>query len=82
MKKLRIHKGKSISLKKHEIKEETMYICKGLGYAIVDNIAQYVKEGDSIHIKPNTVHKIIAISELEIIEASIPQLDDVMRLAE
>lgn len=82
MKKLSINKGKSISLQKHESKEETMYISQGLGYAIVGNTARYVSEGDSIHIKPNTVHKIIALSKLEIIEASTSELDDIVRLAE
>jgi quercetin dioxygenase-like cupin family protein len=36
--------------------------------------------GDSIHVPPKTVHRMTAIEDCDILEASTPHLDDVVRL--
>jgi mannose-6-phosphate isomerase len=38
------------------------------------------KAGDVFHITPGTVHRVVATSELVILEVSTPHLDDVVRL--
>jgi quercetin dioxygenase-like cupin family protein len=37
-------------------------------------------EGDSVHITPGTVHRMTAITDVDILEVSTPDLDDVVRL--
>jgi mannose-6-phosphate isomerase len=39
-----------------------------------------MKPGESYHIKPGTKHRMIAISDCYVLEASTPELDDVVRL--
>lgn len=80
MKKLVIEKNKSISKQFHSKKEETWYINKGHGVALIDNIPKILKTGDVQHIPPYLIHKITAIEELEIIECSTIELYDVCRL--
>jgi mannose-6-phosphate isomerase len=39
-----------------------------------------MREGDSIRIPPGTVHRMEAVTDVDILEASTPHLDDVVRL--
>ena len=39
-----------------------------------------MKPGDSFHITPDTVHRMVAIDDTEVLEVSTPDLDDVVRL--
>ena len=39
-----------------------------------------MKPGDSIHVLPKTVHRMTAIEDCDVLEASTPELDDVVRL--
>ena len=41
-----------------------------------------IKPGDVIDVKPGQIHRVIAITDLEFIEASTQELDDVIRLAD
>lgn len=79
---LKIKRGKGISLQYHKKKEETWYITKGKGKVIFrdENNILLLNKGDHLHITPGTIHKIDAIEDLEILEASTTELDDVIRL--
>jgi quercetin dioxygenase-like cupin family protein len=35
---------------------------------------------DSFHCAPNTIHRMVAVTDVDVIEVSTPELDDVVRL--
>ena len=39
-----------------------------------------MQPGESYHIKPLTKHRMVAITDCDILEVSTPELDDVIRL--
>ncbi len=39
-----------------------------------------LRAGDSFHVTPGTVHYMEAITDCDVLEASTPELDDVVRL--
>jgi mannose-1-phosphate guanylyltransferase len=80
MKILSIDKGCSISLQYHKNKTETWYIAEGKGEAIVGNSKILLEKGSSLHLPAGVIHKITAITPMKIVEASTPELDDVIRL--
>jgi mannose-6-phosphate isomerase len=40
----------------------------------------HMKAGDVYHCKPLTIHRMVAITDVEVFEVSTPELDDVVRL--
>jgi oxalate decarboxylase/phosphoglucose isomerase-like protein (cupin superfamily) len=76
--------GEALSLQYHEKKDETIYIHTGEIDLLVEENGEMItvrmKPGDSYRIKPVTKHRMIAIEDTEILEASTPELDDVVRL--
>ena len=79
-----VRAGEALSLQYHEIKDETIYIHTGEIDLLVEENGEMVtvrmKPGDSYRIKPVIKHRMIAIEDTEILEASTPELDDVVRL--
>jgi quercetin dioxygenase-like cupin family protein len=39
-----------------------------------------MRPGEAVHITPKTVHRMTALEDSDILEASTPELDDVVRL--
>ncbi|MCK6551883.1 cupin domain-containing protein [Myxococcota bacterium] len=77
--------GERLSLQYHEKKDETVYVLSGKMVFEVgpkDKLREdlVMKAGDSYHITPHTTHRMIALEDTEILEASTPELDDVVRL--
>lgn len=80
-KRLEVDKGKNLSKQYHKEKHETWHIVEGLGTAIVAGRTYSVKPGMTFILPPMTVHQVRADSEkLVIIEASTPELQDIVRL--
>lgn len=81
LKRLTMLKGHQCSLQYHEKKHETIYVIEGkLHLRVHDNWFIY-KPGDFVALKPNTVHRMRAIeSNVIYLEASTPELNDVVRL--
>ncbi|MGQ9752280.1 MAG: cupin domain-containing protein [Thermoanaerobaculaceae bacterium] len=84
---LTVHAGHALSLQFHEQKVETMRVLSGegefhLGAANPGNALRMIKAraGDIFHIPPRTIHRIVAKTEMVILEVSTPHLDDVVRL--
>jgi mannose-6-phosphate isomerase len=81
---LHIKAGHALSLQYHNLKDETVYVHTGkLLYEIeIDGqlTAREMLPGDSIHVTPKTVHRMTAIEDTDVLEASTPELDDVVRL--
>ena len=81
---LHINAGHALSVQYHNVKDETVYLLSGeLIYRVWDNDRPRdvgLKIGEAFRITPNTIHQMEAITDCDILEASTPHLDDVVRL--
>lgn len=77
--------GERLSLQYHERKDETVYVLSGkmvfeVGERDGPREDLVLKAGDAYRITPLTTHRMIALEDTHILEASTPELDDVVRL--
>jgi len=77
---LHINAGHRFSLQYHEKKDETMYILKGKALVQISRNRTLKYTGDCIHIPHQTLHRVEAIEELDIIEVSTYFPTDVVRV--
>jgi mannose-6-phosphate isomerase-like protein (cupin superfamily) len=82
---LHIKAGHALSLQYHERKDETIHLLRGamrfqVGPSVEELKDVDLTEGQSYRITPGTVHRMVAITDADILEASTPDLDDVVRL--
>ncbi len=81
---LHIQAGKSLSRQYHERKEETFLVQSGhlrLELGPSDHLERMeLSAGASYHCAPRTIHRMIALSDVDVVEVSTPDLDDVVRL--
>lgn len=82
---LHIQEGEAFSLQFHEEKDETLHLLRGRVRLLVgpglDSLEERIlEEGESLRIEPGTVHRMEALSEVDLLEASTPELDDVVRI--
>jgi mannose-6-phosphate isomerase len=81
---LHVRAGHVLSLQYHNFKDETMYVLSGeliLRTRTGDTLAaRPFKAGESVHVPAKLVHQIEAVVDSDILEASTPELDDLVRL--
>lgn len=81
---LHIEPGHVLSLQYHERKDETIHVLTGeiIFRVQVDGelTERRMHEGESYRITPHTVHQMEAITAADLLEASTPELDDVVRI--
>jgi quercetin dioxygenase-like cupin family protein len=83
---LHVTAGQALSVQYHERKDETVYLLSGeMRYWVrlpgeAELRDQQLRTGDAFRITPGTIHYIEAITDCDILEASTPELDDVVRL--
>ncbi|NIN10316.1 MAG: cupin domain-containing protein [Gemmatimonadales bacterium] len=81
---LHIEPGHLLSLQYHEKKDETFYVLSGqiiLRVKVGEELTELpMREGDSYHVTPGTVHQMEAVAATDLMEVSTPELDDVVRL--
>ena len=81
---LHIREGHKLSLQFHEVKDETIHLWNGRLLLVIDEghglVEREMEQGDSVRIKPGTRHRMIALTDCDVLEASTPELDDVVRL--
>lgn len=82
---LHVKAGQALSLQYHEQKDETIHVLRGSLRFIAGPSADAVEdielvEGDSFRVMPGTVHRMIAVTDIDLLEASTAHLDDVVRL--
>ncbi len=81
---LHIEAGHLLSLQYHERKDETIYVLTGeiiFRVGSADELTElHMREGDSYHVTPGTVHQMEALVVTDLLEVSTPELDDVVRL--
>jgi len=82
---LHVYAGEALSLQYHEVKEETLFLLTGRikvrwGPSADELEVFEMEAGDALHLTPGTVHGIEAMTECDVLEASTPHLDDIVRL--
>jgi mannose-6-phosphate isomerase-like protein (cupin superfamily) len=81
---LYITAGHRLSLQHHEVKDETIRILRGTMSLELENAdgkieTITVEPGMTAHIAPFRKHRMEAVTDVELIEVSTPELDDVVR---
>jgi len=81
---LHIKAGHALSVQYHNVKDETVYLLAGeLIYRVWENDQPKdvgLRVGEAFRIVAGTVHQMEAVTDCDILEASTPHLDDVVRL--
>jgi quercetin dioxygenase-like cupin family protein len=84
---LLIESGRRLSLQRHEVKDESIYVLSGRLLLTLEDDAGEVRTeelgpAEHRHIAVGRVHRYEALERCEILEVSTPELDDVVRLAD
>ena len=85
---LHIKAGHALSVQYHERKDETVYLLSGeLKYWVklgddAERQDMRLHVGDAFRITPGTIHYMEAVTDVDVLEASTPELDDVVRLSD
>jgi mannose-6-phosphate isomerase len=82
---IHVTQGHALSLQYHERKEETISVQSGRLRVEVGHdesaLEQFELEpGESIHLRPGVRHRVTALVDTVMLEASTTELDDVVRL--
>lgn len=81
---LHVKAGHVLSLQYHNRKDETMHVLRGeliLRTQPGETLeARSFRAGESVHIAPTLIHQIEAVVDSDVLEASTPELDDLVRI--
>jgi mannose-6-phosphate isomerase len=83
---LHILAGHALSRQYHKVKDETVYLLSGemkycvqiAGSGRVEDVM--LRAGEAYRITPGTIHYMEAVTDCDVLEASTPHLDDIVRL--
>jgi quercetin dioxygenase-like cupin family protein len=85
---LHVKAGHLLSIQYHNLKDETMHVLSGelilRIWPVRDAapIERAFREGESVHIPAPTIHQIEAVTDSDVLEASTPELDDLVRITD
>ena len=81
---LHVEAGHVLSLQYHERKDESIYVLAGeivlrlqQGETLIE---RRLAQGEAFHIQPKLVHQFEAVVTSDLLEASTPEIDDVIRI--
>jgi quercetin dioxygenase-like cupin family protein len=81
---LHVEAGHVLSLQYHNFKDESIYVLAGeiilrlqQGETLIE---RRLAQGEAFHIQPKLVHQFEAVVTSDLLEASTPEIDDVVRL--
>ena len=83
---LHINAGEALSVQYHERKDETVHLLKGeMIYWVQEGKDGELRDmklraGESFRITPGTIHYMEAVTDVDVLEASTPELEDVVRI--
>ena len=82
---LHIEAGESLSLQYHRIKDETIHMLSGSMRLVRGSSPEDLEDvalapGESVRIEPYTIHRMEALTDCDVLEASTAHLDDLVRL--
>ena len=83
---LHIKAGHALSVQYHNRKDETIHLLRGtmiyrIGHGAEVQVVE-MREGQSYRNVPGTIHQMEAVTDCDVLEASTPDLDDVVRLSD
>jgi mannose-6-phosphate isomerase len=81
---LHVNAGEALSVQMHEVKDETLHLLSGEIRLEVGSSPAGLEDvklgaGESFRVTPRTVHRIVAVTDSDVLEASTPHLEDVVR---
>jgi len=84
---LHVNAGERLSLQYHQLKHESCYVLSGRlilvqGPDAADLTETVIEAGHTWQNHPGVVHTIEAVVDSDVLEASTPHLDDVVRLTD
>lgn len=84
---LHIKAGHALSVQYHNRKDETISLLSGTMIFRVADAAGDLQDvplsaGQAYRVTPGTVHQMEAVTDCDVLEASTPDLDDVVRLSD
>ena len=83
---LHIKAGHALSVQYHDRKDETIHLLSGeMIYRVQkDGVLtdMRLRAGESFRNEPGTIHQMEAVTDCDVLEASTPDLDDVVRLSD
>lgn len=87
---LEVTGGEALSVQYHKQKVETMHVLSGTGRMVLYMMdedgettvtsVRTMESGDTFHVPPNQIHRIIADTDMKIVEVSTNHLNDLVRL--
>jgi mannose-6-phosphate isomerase len=84
---LHITAGHALSVQYHNQKDETIHLLRGrmiyrVGRSAEGLVEVPLAEGESYRNTPGLIHQMEAVTDCDLLEASTPHLDDVVRLTD
>jgi mannose-6-phosphate isomerase len=85
---LHIKAGHELSVQYHDRKDETIHLLSGeMIYRVSGRAEEPLREvrlraGDSYRNTPGHIHQMVAVTDCDVLEASTPDLEDVVRLSD
>jgi mannose-6-phosphate isomerase len=84
---LHVKAGHALSCQYHNRKDETMHVLRGelvlrTGRDAAQLEARRFRAGDSMHIPAGLIHEMEAVEDSDVLEASTPELDDLVRITD
>ena len=83
---LHIKAGHTLSVQYHNRKDETIHLLSGeMIYRVQQEgvlTDMRLRAGESFRNEPGTIHQMEAVTDCDVLEASTPDLDDVVRLSD
>lgn len=80
---LYIKAGHQLSKQYHKVKDETIYLMEGMMDLELEHgstMTLVMLPGQSYRIRPNLIHRMIAVTDVKVAEVSTSEIDDVVRL--
>jgi len=82
---LHIKAGEALSLQYHRVKDETIMVLSGQLQLVYfadgeEPKARVLEARQPFHVTPGLRHRMIALTDVDVLEVSTPELDDVVRL--
>jgi mannose-6-phosphate isomerase len=84
---LHVTAGHGLSCQYHNVKDETLHVLRGEVIITLEPPGgrperRVCRAGESIHVPAKLIHQMEAIVDSDVLEASTPELDDLVRLTD
>ena len=82
---IHVERGHALSLQYHVQKDESIFVVSGLLDLVLESAGGELEThrlvpGMSARIRPGRRHRMVAVEDTDLVEASSPEIDDIVRL--